>query len=73
MYELALEKLGTPREETWVFEDSLVAIETASGAGLCTVGIYDRYNFGHARMQEVADLYLGEGEEMASLTPALLG
>ena len=73
VYELTLKKLGTPRGETWVFEDSLVAIETARGAGLRTVGIYDRYNFGHARMQEVADLYLGEGEEMVSLTPALLG
>ena len=73
VYELALKKMGTPRGETWVFEDSLVAIETARGAGLRTVGIYDRYNFGHARMREISDLYLDEGEEMASLAPALLG
>ena len=68
IYELALKKLGTPREATWVFEDSLLAIETAKSAGLRTVGVYDRYNYGHDRMAQISDLYLGEGEEMASLT-----
>ena len=34
--------LGTPAEETWVFEDSYVALRTAHGIGMPTVGIYDK-------------------------------
>ena len=73
VYELALSKLGTPREGTWVFEDSLTAVQTAKGAGFGTVGIFDRYNFGHEEMERISDLYLGEGEGMDTLIPRLLG
>ncbi len=34
-------RLGTQREQTVVFEDSLHCIETASGAGYPVIGVYD--------------------------------
>ena len=42
IFEKALELLGTAREETPVFEDSLYAMKTAKAAGLPIVAIYDR-------------------------------
>ena len=58
--------------EICVFEDSCVALETAKKAGFQTVGIYDRYNFGHNRLQEAADIYLGEGRSLDELI-AMIG
>lgn len=63
----AAEFLGTEIEETWVFEDSLVAIETASKAGFKTVGIYDRYNFGQEKIKEIANEYIADGETLLKL------
>ena len=59
--------LGTPKESTWVFEDSITALETASRAGYQTVGIYDRYNFHLDRVAQVSTVYVGEGDSLASL------
>ncbi len=41
IYDKALEHLGTPKENTFVFEDALYAIETARKAGYKIVGIND--------------------------------
>lgn len=41
IYDIALEHLGTPKEDTFVFEDALYAIETANKAGYNLVGIKD--------------------------------
>ena len=41
IYDVALEHLGTPKENTFVFEDALYAIETANKAGYNIVGIND--------------------------------
>ncbi len=64
---LAQKHLGAPLEETWVFEDSLVAMENAVKAGLPVVGIYDRYNFGQEQIKAIASLYVGPGESMEKL------
>jgi beta-phosphoglucomutase-like phosphatase (HAD superfamily) len=56
--------LGEKIEEIWLFEDSLVAIETARKIGMKTVGIYDKYNFGHERMKEISDLYIDDEETL---------
>ncbi len=56
--------LGTPKESTWIFEDSIVALETAAKAGYKTVGIYDKYNFGLDRVKTVSTIYIGEGETL---------
>lgn len=63
----ALECLGTEKAETFVFEDSQLAVETASKAGFPTVGIYDPNNFGHSEMQKTATFYIGDGETMMKL------
>lgn len=59
--------LGARNEETWVFEDSLTAIETARTAGMQVVGIYDRFNFGQERIREIANTYIGSGETLVKL------
>ena len=65
---MAADYFGEEKSETWVFEDSLVAIETAVSVGMPTVGIYDRFNFGHERIKEIATEYIGEGETLLKLT-----
>ena len=42
----AAEFLGAEIKDTWLFEDSLTAIETATKIGMPTVGIYDKFNYG---------------------------
>lgn len=64
---LASESLGEKPEDTWVFEDSLTAIETAASVGMPTVGIYDRFNFGHERMRAIATEYIAPGETLCKL------
>ena len=61
--------LGTEREETWVFEDSYVALETASAAGFKTVGVYDRYAFEQERLSRSATQYIAKGETLMKLVP----
>ncbi len=63
----AHEYLGTPKERTWIFEDSIVALETAARAGYKTVGIYDQYNFGLDRIPKVATVYIDKGETLKKL------
>ncbi len=62
----AQEYLGTSREETWVFEDSAVALGTAFRAGFPTVGVFDQYNFG-VSVEEVSTEYIGEGDSFLRL------
>lgn len=63
----AAEFLGAEIKETWMFEDSLVAIETATKIGMPTVGIYDRYNFGQDRIKKIATEYIAKGETLLKL------
>ena len=67
IFEKALSLLHTSIEETWVFEDSYTAIETASNLGLKTVGIFDINNFDTDMVSKIATVFLGEGEMMQSL------
>ncbi len=60
----ACEHFGTRPEDTCLFEDSLVAIQTATKIGMPTVGIYDRYNFGQDQIKQLADVYVAEGETL---------
>lgn len=69
IYELAIEHLGTPREETWVFEDSIVAFRTAHAMGVPTVGVYDKFGFDHEEMKEKSTVYIGPGESFAKMIP----
>lgn len=67
VYLMALEYLGTEKEETYVFEDSQIAIDTAHKIGICTVGIYDKYNYGQDKIRQTATEYIAEGETLEKL------
>jgi len=67
IYYLAQDFLGTPKETTWIFEDSITALETAHGAGFHTVGIFDRHGFNPERLEAVSTVYLGEGASYTAL------
>ncbi|MBE7034200.1 MAG: HAD family phosphatase [Ruminococcaceae bacterium] len=67
VYLLALEHLGTKKEETCIFEDSLTAIKTAKKIGIKTVAIYDKYNYGQEEMKKIADEYVDDGETLLKL------
>lgn len=64
---MAADYLKVAPEDIWVFEDSLVAIETATEIGMKTVAIYDKYNFGQDRMKEIATEYISESESLLKL------
>lgn len=64
---LAKDYLGTSIEDTWVFEDSLVAIETATSIGMKTVGIYDKFNYGQDKIKEIATEYIAPSETLLKL------
>lgn len=67
IYLRALDCLGTKIEETCVFEDSLVAIQTAYKLNLKTVGIYDKYNYGQDEIKKIATVYIENGETLQKL------
>ena len=71
VFNVAHEYLGTDKDSTWVFEDSIVAIETSVKAGYKTVGIYDRCGFAHDEMQRLSDRYVGEGDSLKALIPEI--
>ena len=61
------EFLCTEITETWVFEDSLTAIETAIKLGMPTVGIYDKFNYGQDKIKEIATVYISSTETLLKL------
>jgi len=67
----AHEYLGTPKESTWIFEDSITALETAKKAGYPTVGIFDPHNFNLDRMPDYSAIYIAHGESLARLIPEI--
>ncbi len=58
IYEAALRRLGTPREQTWVFEDALYAVRTALAAGFPVVGVFDRHERDTAQVARLSNLYV---------------
>lgn len=68
IYLAAQAYFGEDAANICVFEDSLVAIETANSIGMQTVAIYDRFNYGQDRMKQIADSYIADGESLMKLT-----
>lgn len=65
---MALDYLGTDISETWVIEDSLLALETAQKAGFKTVGIYDKNNpYTIEQIKKHSDLFIDENSTLADL------
>lgn len=63
----AHEYLRTDKESTWIFEDSVVALETAVKANFNTVGVYDRYGFSAEKVKELSTLYVGRDDSLKSI------
>lgn len=59
--------LGGNKESTYIFEDSIVAVETAVKAGFKTVGIWDKYGFSTDKIEALSDFYIGKGDSLKSL------
>lgn len=65
---MALDYLGTDIEETWVFEDSLLALQTAQKAGFKTVGIFDKNNpYTENQIDEFSNILIGNEQTLADL------
>ena len=58
VYRAAMESIGTTRESTVVFEDSLKALRTARDDGLLTVGVCDRFEREQAGVRALAHIYI---------------
>ncbi len=59
IYYRALDFLGTPKEQTWVFEDALYAVKTATGAGFPVVGLFDEHSDDdQGSVRALSDIYL---------------
>ena len=67
IFNLALEFLGTEKAETYVFEDSPVAVDTAMKASFPTVAIYDKYNEGSENLKNIATYFISENESLMKL------
>ena len=63
IYQKAQEHLGTAKEDTFVFEDLLFALETAKTDGFPTVGVYDMHESRQEEMKRLADCYVRSFEE----------
>lgn len=65
----ALNYLGTPIEDTYVFEDSLFAIKTAKNAGFPTVGVYDRFSdYQIDEVKAISDVFINGFDELIKMT-----
>jgi len=62
LYDITLAKLGTPKECTYIFEDSLTGITSAKKGGYTTVGIYDECA-DYKKVQECADFFTTDYKE----------
>ena len=59
VFRQALKRLGTPKEETMVFEDALHAVETAKSAGFHVTGVYDKTAAREEKtIRSIADCYV---------------
>ena len=58
VYDVVLEKLGTDKNTTWVFEDALYAAKTAKANGYPLVGIFDESENKQDELKQLADIYI---------------
>ena len=58
IYKTALSRLGTSRQETWVFEDAYHAAKTAAEAGFPVLGIKDPFEENQQGLQDISTVYL---------------
>lgn len=64
VYEVVLEKIGTDKETTWIFEDALYAARTAKANGYNVVGIYDESEEKTDELEQLVDVYIHNYAEL---------
>lgn len=65
IYNTAHKFLGTPIENTYVFEDVFTAAKTAKNAGFKVVGVYDSMeDVKEKELREISDVYIKTFEEL---------
>ncbi len=64
VYDTVLEKLGTQKETTWVFEDALYAAKTAKANGYNVVGIFDESEPQTEELKKLVDIYIHNYDEI---------
>lgn len=64
VYDVVLEKIGTDKETTWVFEDALYAAKTAKTNGYNVVGIYDESEEKTDELKQLVDAYIHNYAEL---------
>ena len=65
IYNTAHKFLGTPIENTYVFEDVFTAAQTAKNAGFKVVGVYDSMeNLKEKELREISDVYIENFKEL---------
>lgn len=64
VYDTVLEKIGTDKETTWVFEDALYAAKTAKANGYNLVGIYDESEENTEELKAISDIYIRNYSEI---------
>lgn len=64
VYDVVLEKLGTDKETTWIFEDALYAATTAKKYGYNVVGIFDKSEENTKQLEQLADYYIHNYSEL---------
>ena len=64
VYDVVLEKLGTDKETTWIFEDALYAATTAKANSYNVVGIYDKSEERTDELKNLADVYIHNYSEL---------
>mgnify|MGYP000977840092 FL=1 len=68
----AMEFMESSPDETIVFEDGLYSLRTAAALGMKTVGVFDEISLSNQKeLKELADLYVDEGESLATLIEGL--
>ncbi len=65
IYREANANLGTPKAETYVFEDACHAAQTAAADGFPVVAVYDPSEKQQAELQQIAQIYLRDFEDIA--------
>lgn len=64
VYDRVLEKIGTDKASTWVFEDAVYAAKTVKANGYNLVGIYDESEPETEVLEQLADIYIHNYSEI---------
>ncbi|MBE6764053.1 MAG: HAD family hydrolase [Ruminococcaceae bacterium] len=58
IYDTATAFMGTPKKQTWIFEDASYAVRTAKTAGYPVCAVYDRFEKRAEYLKSTADHYV---------------